>query len=277
MSKARSFVFTVNNWKSSDVKKLMELEEQINYMIVGEEVGPKNGIPHLQGYVNFKSTRSVAGIVKILPGTIAVAKGTPQQNFIYCSKQKVLLEIGERPKGQGKRSDIENVKEMVKAGADIKDIWDAAGSFQSFKMAQIGIALHSKRRNWVPKVWWLWGESGSGKTRKAAEMFPDAWWSGESLKWWQGYNGQRDIILDDMRTSTTPFHVLLRILDRYPFEVEVKGGSQQLLAENIVITCPAPPDRLFEHEADENIVQLLRRITHIIEIKERSMDHGSEV
>ena len=112
MDKVRDFVFTINNWISEDVEYLKTLAQEAKYMIVGEEVGEK-GTPHLQGYIYFKNPRSVKNIVKVLRGHVEVAKGSPLQNYEYCSKQKVLLEYGTRPKGQGKRSDIDHVKHVM--------------------------------------------------------------------------------------------------------------------------------------------------------------------
>uniref|UniRef100_UPI0040488E22 hypothetical protein n=1 Tax=Shewanella sp. TaxID=50422 RepID=UPI0040488E22 len=57
------------------------------------------------------------------------------------------------------------------------------------------------------------------------------------------------------------FHVLLRLLDRYPYQVETKGGSRQLLAETMIITCPFMPEEMYNGR--EDIKQLLRRIDEI--------------
>lgn len=258
MSKSRSFCFTVNNWTAEHIETLQSLEEEVKYLIVGDEVG-EQGTPHLQGYVYFKNPRSIGGIQKVLPGHIMVARGTPRQNFEYCSKQKVILELGERPKGKGKRTDIALVKEAVAEGANASEIWEIAPSYQAYRMGLEGIKLKQEGRNWVPNVYWFWGPTGMGKTRKAVEMFPNAWISGRNLKWWEGYYGQEDVIIDDFRPDFCTFHELLRILDRYPYRVEVKGGSQQLLARNIVITCPFPPTCAYS--TSENLEQLFRRLT----------------
>ena len=78
--------------------------------------------------------------------------------------------------------------------------------------------------------------SGSGKT----------WCSSGSLKWWQGYDGYENVILDDFRGDFAPLHYMLQVLDRYPFSVEVKGGSRQLLAKRIWITCPYTPEEVYK-------------------------------
>jgi hypothetical protein len=120
---------------------------------------------------------------------------------------------------------------------------------------------YTKGRDWKPKVYWYYGESGSGKTRAAmGESNPnDRWVSMDSLKWWDGYDGQGDIVIDDFRGSDCRLKTLLRILDRYEYRVEYKGGSTQLLAKRIWITCPYSPESCYRDDG-ENLKQLLRRI-----------------
>ena len=52
------------------------------------------------------------------------------------------------------------------------------------------------------------------------------------------------------------------MLDRYEYQVEVKGGFRQLVSKNIVITTNVPPEK-FHNKGDEDIKQLLRRIDYI--------------
>jgi len=42
---------------------------------------------------------------------------------------------------------------------------------------------------------------------------------------------------------TFPF--FLRLLDRYPIEVPIKGGHANWIPEVIIITCPRPPSQEF--------------------------------
>lgn len=93
--KVRNYCFTVNNYDDSDIELIRNLSG-IKYCIFGKEIG-EEGTPHLQCYVMFKSQRYTKSIVKILPGHISIAKGSPIQNFEYCSKENDFEEIGCRP------------------------------------------------------------------------------------------------------------------------------------------------------------------------------------
>ncbi len=65
--------------------------------------------------------------------------------------------------------------------------------------------------------------------------------------------------MDDFRPEDMKFQRLLKLLDRYPYMVEVKGGYRQFLAKTVIITCPKHPEECYA-EAGEDIEQLLRRI-----------------
>lgn len=62
--------------------------------------------------------------------------------------------------------------------------------------------------------------------------------SRNSALWWDGYIGQKTVVLDDFRPWWCPFSFLLRILDRYPIRVQVKGGFVNFVPEKIIITTP---------------------------------------
>ena len=103
----------------------------------------------------------------------------------------------------------------------------------------------------------FYGKTGSGKTRTAFEEFPKIY-TPLSYKWWEGYEGQTEVLIDDFRKDWCKFHELLKLLDRYPFKVEAKGSHHQLMATTIIITAPYPPQYMYDTR--EDIEQLLRRI-----------------
>jgi len=261
--RSRRYAFTINNYTDKDIEQLQKIE--YSYMIYGDEVG-ETGTPHLQGYVEFVNARSFTSLKKQLPTAhIETAFSTPEQNKAYCSKQKVLFEDGSI-KHQGARNDIEQIKDIVKTGGGMRSIIEVSTSYQSVRMGEVYLKYHEKPRTWKTTVTWIYGPSGTGKTKHAYDNYPDIY-TPLSAKWWEGYDAHKNVLLDDFRTDYMPFAQLLRLLDRYEFKVETKGGSRQLLAENIIITCPYHPNDLYREATEENLTQLIRRINEIIEIK----------
>lgn len=80
--------------------------------IIGREVGEK-GMPYLQGFVNLKVKKPLAGIKEM--DFSRAARGADVDNEKYCSKDEdIYLDIGE-PSAQGKRMDLDAAVEMLRA------------------------------------------------------------------------------------------------------------------------------------------------------------------
>lgn len=56
---------------------------------------------------------------------------------------------------------------------------------------------------------------------------------------------------------------LLKLIDRYPHRLELKGGFRQMLSKKIYITSIMHPKDIY-NLSEEHVKQLLRRIDKII-------------
>lgn len=134
--------------------------------------------------------------------------------------------------------------------------------------------IQKLRRREQPFVLWFWGATGTGKTRTAVEMANDMgvdyWIShSEKLQWFDGYNGQSYVIIDDFRRNMCTFNYFLRLLDRYEMQVQVKGGYVNWIPKYIIITCPVDLTTAYtyfdmktnEEREWDNLCQLKRRVT----------------
>lgn len=262
-TRARNWVYTINNYTDEDIAQVQALKT--TYHLCGKEVG-EQGTPHLQGYIELEAQQTMSALSKKIPrARLAVAKGTAEQNRVYTSKENLFIETG-TAKQQGKRTDIDDVRVTLKSGANMRTVVESATSLQSIRMAEIYLTYHEEKRDWLPDVKWYWGATGTGKTRQAYADSVDPFTCGTTIKWWQGYDKHEHVIIDDFRTGFCTLRELLRLLDRYPFLVECKGSSRQLLAKQIIITAPHKPDHYYG-ETGEDINQLLRRIGEVREFK----------
>ena len=263
--RARNWFLTINNY-SEDEKDFCVNYDKSRYLIVAEEVG-EQGTPHLHLYLEYKNAVYFDSLKKQFPrANIQVAKGDSNDNYNYLAKQNLVVERGTR-KQPGKRNDLEEVRELVRKGSTMRDIIATATSYQAIRSAEKVIYYYEAKREFQPNVKWFYGPTGSGKTRTAydelREKYQDVYFCMDTNAWWQGYDGHEGVIMDDLRRDFCKFHTLLRILDRYPYQVETKGGSRQLLAKDMIITCPYHPAQLYDGREDIN--QLLRRISEVRE------------
>jgi hypothetical protein len=111
----------------------------------------------------------------------------------------------------------------------------------------------------------LWGPTGSGKSRFCYESCPEGYWKAPEHSWWDGYEGQEDVIVDDYRRDFCKFSSLLRLFDRYPYQLNVKGSTVHFRAKRIFISTPFDVRRTWEGRSDEDLQQLLRRVEHQIQ------------
>jgi len=259
MNRGRAWCFTLNNYTKEDVERIQGIV--CKYLILGDETG-ESGTPHLQGYVSFATAKRFTAVKELLGERCHIenARGSAAENRAYCSKQKVLYEAGTIP-APGKRNDLTRVKRAVETGS-MRRVIEVAENYQGMRAAELMLKYVDIPRTEPPEVRWYWGNTGTGKTRTALEEAgPDTWISSKGLRWWDGYDGHKSVIIDDFRPDFCDFHTLLRYLDRYPVRVETKGGSRCLVATRIWITAPRAPDEMYHTR--EDCGQLMRRI-HLV-------------
>ena len=110
----------------------------------------------------------------------------------------------------------------------------------------------------------IWGKTGLGKSRCAWEQAGiDAYPKDPNSKFWCGYRGQQNVVIDEFRGGVNINH-LLRWLDRYPVIVEIKGGAHVFKAECIWITSNLSPDEWYPNEDSDTIDALKRRLNTVI-------------
>lgn len=269
---SKNFVFTLNNPTPEECIILRQLPDLV-YLCYQPECG-EQGTFHIQGMLQFGVRRRFAWISKRVPRIhIEVMKGTPVQAKTYCSKEDTragdFFEEGVfNPVGQGTRSDIETFVTDCKQLSTKELIDKHPLSFVKYFKAAERIKLeYMPRRNWAMNVIVYWGASGVGKTRRASEEAgEDVYYLSVGDKtqtlWWDGYTGQNSVIIDDFY-GWMPWSFMLRLLDRYPFTVQIKGGSVAFTSHNIYITSNVDPMNWYKNVPNNDVTPLIRRITQI--------------
>lgn len=270
MAQIVNFVFTLNNYTIEDELDLLCTGLPVTYIIYGYEKAPTTGTPHLQGYCELNHRMRIATIKKLGCGfekmKILNRKGSQKQAIDYCKKDGDWIESGDPKKLRpGRRRDLDEVR-IAASTEGMREVatW---GSLQEIRVAEKYLTYCEPKRTWKPYVEWVWGPTGSGKSKYAHETMPDAYCKSDCSKWWEGYDAHKDVILDDFRGDWMKLAELLTILDRYERRIEFKGGSRQFLAKHIVITSCQPPELTYTSVGHERVDQLLRRIDKVTELK----------
>lgn len=260
----RRWFLTINNYSEKEWAKSQSEIKNTNYGICCKERGEKTKTPHIHVWLHFKNARSFKSIKKKFPrANIQVGKGTDQQVRKYLTKEGKYVEFGEMQQ-QGKRNDIEDIKELISKGAGMKEIIKVSTSYQSMKCGELILKYQEKPREVKPiQVIWFWGAAGTGKTKKVFDTEVDIY-RPTTYKWWEGYDKHKVVLIDDWRPTWCSFVNLLKLTDIYPFRVQCKGGSRQVRYEKIYFTSHSSPEEYFEALDKDDYEQLKRRITKTI-------------
>lgn len=260
MSKARCYMFTLFAPPGEDLL-LLDWDlfpDYCSYLVYQRELCPDTNREHFQGYLELNTPRPFTSLQRDCP-QLATAhferrRGTQAQAIAYCSKVDTRIdgegpwEFGDR-KAQGQRADLAAVKATIDSGASMKRVSEDhftefvkyERSFRSYKR------LHTVQRHWPMQLILYLGPSGTGKTRAVRARFPEAYWKPHG-KWWDQYDGEEVVVIDEMYGSSFPYTELLRLFDRYPHAVECKGGTIEFSSKIIVMTSNQEPEDWYSAE-----------------------------
>jgi len=197
-----------------------------------------------------------------------MARGNRQSCKDYCQKEESRVrgpwEWGNwRDTTQGARSDLEAVKEAIDNGADEKEISEKffetwcryRNAFNAYR------SLHLPQRKWRTKSYAYIGPTGVGKSRKAAAKYPNAYWKPYGTQWFDGYCGHDVIIIDEFY-GWLRYGFVLRLCDRYPMLLDVKGTYTPMVARRVIFTSNKPVEDWWPNVAD--ISAFLRRVKVVV-------------
>lgn len=172
------------------------------------------------------------------------------------------FELGQRTHRPNSKHDWDAIWESAKKG-DLESI-PSSVRVQSYRTLRSISADFAQPLGMERTINVFWGATGTGKSRRAwSEAGMDAYSKDPRTKFWCGYCGQTDVVIDEFRGGIDIAH-LLRWFDRYPVVVELKGSSTPLRASRIFITSNLPPSAWYP-DLDPATYSALERRLNIIE------------
>lgn len=282
-----AFVASIDGYNGYAESLLEDADTWCKRMVVQCETCPETKRLHVQGYAEAKTSRTF-GWWKAKLGNqshIESRHGSAHQAWAYCQKEESRTPhtesytYGQPPKDhQGKRTDLDRAIETIRGSGSLRD-----AIFQEPK-------VFLKHGRWFKELWWMykqceleemeyspldvrlyWGDSGTGKTRRAHWEAKE---EGLSLfrkpdigNWCDGYTGQSALLLDDFY-GQVGFGLMLKLLDGYPGEpLPVKGSHVYAAFRVVFITSNCSPDQWWPNLRNEGKITsemdaaVLRRIT----------------
>ena len=279
----RSYRMVLNNYTDFEVGRMGSFHQlngvNVLYWCYGKEIAPTTGTPHLQGYIQLKNPKTMKELHVMISRHLGVpsrwafkvADAKPAANRKYCMKDGDFVEFGVVPKGQGKRTDLDVVGDLVCNGASMEDL--VQNHFASVVKYHKGISFamnllkgsHRDSKN-MTIGYWLHGPTGCGKSRwahKYGEAVGGLYVKDPMTKWFDGYQFEKVCLIDDYRANKElPFSMLLRLVDRYKMSVEMKGSSMPFNSNVVIVTCPLSIEACFAHlefMKEGDIAQMKRR------------------
>lgn len=235
---------------------------------------------HIHRYIQLTQRMSMTTLAansEFAHAHLEPAKGKPAQNEAYCTKPEGRVG-GPYRSGtlrstttQGQRSDLVNARDQLKQGKRFMDLVDddelitVAAKFPRF-VERLETEFNAPPARSDIHVVLHFGPAGTGKSHCACggnPADPDIYYFDGQGVFWEGYKGQKTVILDEFGGHVMSPLIWQRVCDKYPFIVPLKGRSTPLLATTVHITTNYLPNRWWKEGTRYNQEAVYRRIHEV--------------
>lgn len=262
--RSRAWMMTLysNDAKSWDESTIDDVMKSHNWSWCGQlESGHETNHEHYQLYVEAKNAIRGSSLSNAFnKAHVEYRRGTRVEAFLYCTKDDTRVDgpyfhgidaASVAAGGQGKRNDLEAVRDLVKDGMTYRDLLlTGDGSVQRVLASHSQYVkdlvsayqseLASKLRD--VKVSYVYGAPGIGKTSTVLGMYPGAYRVKSYEHPFDAYDAQSTLILDEFAgAGQIDFHDLMNMLDRYPYECDARFYNRWALWSRVIIISNLPP------------------------------------
>lgn len=250
------------------------------YAVMQLEVCPNTGRRHLQGYFRVRTAIGFDRALGTLPegSHMEAARGTYLDNIRYCTKENSRApdtepwEMGTRPQ-QGKRTDWDSVLTDLRAGQTCGQVILERPHLAPMMRGVETLAEQLKPapppiRNVL--CYYLFGESGVGKSHRAHTWFPDAYvitgryYEGKSF---DGYSMEDTLILDEWKDHEWPLTLMNSLLDKWKLTLQCRYKNKMAYWTRVLVLSNQQ-----EHEVyygDPHRSTFWRRFQQVVEVRTR--------
>jgi len=266
------------------VESIVKFMEDIKFIIWQLEAAKSTGRKHIQGYVEFGKPMRWKAAKEIFKDELVhleCRRGTRESAISYCEKAETKIkgpfEYGNRGITQGHRSDFDEIRDKLKCGLELKDIAEKhPGDYLRYHRGIEKMkSLLDENLNWRKvETFIYWGETGTGKTRKAVEDNVSSYYILDLIEnggtWFDNYCGESCLIIDDFYGQLKA-EKLLHWLDGYKRLLPTKGGSVYAKWKKVIITSNVHPDEWYQSIPEKVKDALKRRYTEIVKFEKKNI------
>lgn len=255
--RTRSWLGTLNNYTEKELEQIRAIP--CRYIALGFHVGHLSHLPHVHielDYINKISRPKFNPRIHWEP-----RKGTLEQALEYLNKDGKLEEIGDKPRtipnGGGSTQVWSNFIDDIHHGIVDKDsqLYARFTGYVERRASEL-LPLRTYSGELPYKNLWIYGPTGTGKSRMAHEYSDNVYFKNVN-KWWDGYHHQKVVLIEDVDHDCFKIPQTVsnfkKWADRYPFNAEIKGGSITINAcefELIITSQYTIDDCFYKEDAD---------------------------
>lgn len=249
----------------------------VAYLVYEHQIAPETGRRHLQGYVRFNNRKRFSTVTawfaaRGMAGThIEKAKGSEEQNRAYCTREETRA-AGTEPTEygvynpnhgkQGTRTDLAGAIDMLDKGASLGEV--ARAHAADFVRYHRGFQAYADATRPLPPlsrdvtVYVLWGPTGTGKTHRTLNKFPEIYSVKPGRDPWGMYRQETAIFFDEYDWEKWPLQEMNRYLDKWRCMLDARYADKYAMWTTVIIAANTNPSSWYP-QAPQLLLDALRR------------------
>lgn len=217
---------------------------------------PETGRNHWHVYVRYNTRKRFSTVTRTFPDGIhaEIARGSEETCRDYCNKEESRIEgpFQYQPENftpdegkQGRRSDLEDIKDKLKSGASLAEL----AELYPADLIRYHNGIKAMQQILAPKpplmrdvtVIVLWGTTGTGKTHRMLTTYPEIYSVKPGRDPWGQYNGEKQILFDEFDYEKWPITDMNRYLDKWRCLLDARYSDRYAGWELVAICANSPP------------------------------------